>query len=350
MNYIDLDTPALCVDLDVLDRNIAQLQQACDALGINLRVHTKTHKTPAVARRQVDAGAVGIVCQKLGEAEAMAAAGIEDILVPYNLVGRRKLERLASLIGAHPQTKLTLAADSAATVEGISATMASSGMEVRLLVEMDTGSHRCGTQSPQQTLELAQLIDRSPGTQFGGVMTYPSRESIGPLLDQVRDLLGTAGLPPETISGGGTGSEKVSHALGCTETRIGSYAWEGMTRVGKRGDLNPERCPLRMVTTVVSASVPGQCIVDAGQKAFTSYPPTPYGYCLEHPEIHIKGMSVEHGHVDTSSSSHTFRVGEILSWIPLHGGMTTNLHDRMFVLQQGEVIDEWPIAGRGRTQ
>ncbi|MDA0337983.1 MAG: alanine racemase [bacterium] len=350
MTYAELDTPALCVDIKVLDHNIAQLQAACDTLGIRLRVHTKTHKTPAIARRQVAAGAIGIVCQKLGEAEAMAAAGLKDILVPYNIVGRRKLERLAALIGSHPSTKITLAVDSRVTVEGISAAMQTTGGMVRLLVEMDTGGHRCGTQTPRQTLELAQLIDRLPGLHFGGVMTYPSRPTLGPLLAEVRNLFGDAGLVLETISGGGTGSESVSAALGCTETRIGSYAWEGMTRVNKREDLDPSRCPLRMVTTVVSTAVPGQCIIDAGQKAFTSYPPTPYGYCLEHPDIHIKGMSVEHGHVDTTGSGHTFRVGEVLSWIPLHGGMTTNLHDRLYVLRDGEVVDEWPVAGRGRSQ
>lgn len=349
MNYTELDTPALCVDIDILDGNISRLQSACDELQIDLRVHTKTHKTPAIARRQIEAGAVGIVCQKLGEGEAMAAAGIRDILVPYNIVGRRKLERMVALAQSQ-DTKLTLAADSAVTIEGISAAMSGAGCQVRLLVEMDTGSHRCGTQSPQQTLELAQLIDRLPGTSFGGVMTYPSRESIGPILDEVRELLSGAGLPPETVSGGGTGSERISKALGCTETRIGSYAWEGMTRVGKREDLDPGRCPLRLVTTVVSTSVPGQCIIDAGQKAFTSYPPTPYGYCLERPEIHIKGMSVEHGHVDIASSDRTFSVGQILSWIPLHGGMTTNLHDRLHVLRGGEVVDEWPVAGRGRCR
>ena len=153
-----------------------------------------------------------------------------------------------------------------------------------------------------------------------------------------------------SCSGGGTGSETVCKSLGCTETRIGSYAWEGMTRVGRREDLDPGRCPLRLVTTVVSTSVSGQCIIDAGQKAFTSYPPTPYGYCLEHPEIYIKGMSVEHGHVDTSAVDHTFSVGDVLSWIPLHGGMTTNLHDRLFVLKNGQVIDEWAVAGRGHSQ
>lgn len=350
MNYNRLDTPALCVDIDVLDHNITQLQSACDKLPIRLRVHTKSHKTPAMAGRQIDAGAIGIVCQKLGEAEAMAQGGIEDILVPYNLVGQNKVDRLVALLRTYPQLKLTLAADSTDTADGISAAIAAAGLQLDLLVEMDTGSHRCGTQSPQQTVELAQHIDGLPGVRFAGVMTYPSREAIRPFLDDVRDRAQQAGLSLEIISGGGTGSEAVSHALGCTETRIGSYIWEGMTRVGKRDDLDPARCPLRLVTTVVSTAVPGQCIVDAGQKAFTSYPPTPYGFCIEHPDIHLKGMSVEHGHVDTSASSHTFRVGDILSWIPLHGGMTTNLHDRLYVVQQGEVVDEWAVAGRGRAQ
>jgi D-serine deaminase-like pyridoxal phosphate-dependent protein len=345
----ELDTPALCVDLDVLNNNIAVLQKTCDELGIALRVHTKSHKTPAIAHRQIEAGATGIVCQKLGEAEAMAAAGIEDILLPYNLVGNAKLARLVDLLQSE-QSKLTLAADSSATVTGISEAVAAAGNQVRVLVEMDTGSHRCGTQSPQQTVELARLIDQLPGTQFAGVMTYPSRDSIGPILQEVRDLLQAAGLRAETISGGGTGSEAVSKALGCTETRIGSYVWEGMSRVNKREDLNPQRCPLRLVTTVVSTAVPGQCVIDAGQKAFASYPPVPYGYCLEHPDIYIKGMSVEHGHVDTTNSKHTFSVGQSLTWIPLHGGMTTNLHDRLFVLQNGEVVDLWPVSGRGRGQ
>lgn len=349
MKWTELDTPALCVDLDVLDANIANLQAACDTLGIALRVHTKTHKTPAIAQRQIAAGAIGIVSQKLGEAEAMAAAGIQDILLPYNIVGAKKLDRLVKLVGSE-QTQLTVAADSSATVEGISAVASAAGLSVRVLVEMDTGGHRCGTQSPTATVELAQVIDRLPGTQFCGVMTYPSSERVRPILEEVRHLATTAGIELQIVSGGGTGSEEISTSLGCTETRIGSYAWEGMTRVSKREDLTPQRCPLRMVTTVVSTNVPGQIVVDAGQKAFTSYPPTPYGYCLEHPEIFIKGMSVEHGHVDISASEHRFSVGEILSWIPLHGGMTTNLHNRLFVLKDGAVIDEWTVDGRGRTQ
>jgi len=349
MHFTELDTPALCIDLDVLEKNIDDLQSACNRLEIPLRVHTKTHKTPAIARKQIAAGAIGIVSQKLGEAEAMAAGGIEDILIPYNIVGKAKLARLTSLV-LSGQSTITVAADSSATVTGLSQAAAAAGCTIRVIVEMDTGGGRVGTQSPTDTLALAQEIDRLPGLDFTGVMTYPSSERARPFLDEVRDLTSKAGLPMHMLSGGGTGSEKISKSLGCSETRIGSYAYEGMTRVGKREDLDPSRCPLRMVVTVVSTTKPGQAVVDAGMKAFTSYPPMPHGYCLEHPEIFFKGMSVEHGHLDIAASEHKFTVGETLSFIPLHGGMTTNLHDRLFAIRNDEVVEEWKVAGRGRVQ
>ena len=349
MHFTELDTPALTVDLDVLEKNIRDVQQACDQLDIGLRVHTKSHKTPAIAHRQKEAGAIGIVCQKLGEAEAMFAAGLDDILIPYNIVGKPKLERLTRLVKEKGAT-ITVAADSATTVEGLSGQAATTGCTFRVIVEMDTGGHRCGVQSPPETLELAQHIDQLPGLDFMGVMTYAGGERVPPFLDEVRDLMSKAGLPLHIISNGGTGSQEFCKSIGCTETRIGSYIYEGMTRVSQREDLNPDRCPLRLVVTVVSTAVPGQIIVDAGQKAFTSYPRTPYGYCLEHPEIFIKGMSVEHGHVDITPSSHTFKVGEILSFIPQHGGMTTNLHDRLYAMRHGEVAEVWEVAGRGKAQ
>ncbi len=349
MHFTELDTPALCIDLDVLEKNIDDLQSACNRLEIPLRVHTKTHKTPAIARKQIAAGAIGIVSQKLGEAEAMAAGGIEDILIPYNIVGKAKLARLTSLV-LSGQSTITVAADSSATVTGLSQAAAAAGCTISVIVEMDTGGGRVGTQSPTDTLALAQEIDRLPGLDFTGVMTYPSSERARPFLDEVRDLTSKAGLPMHMLSGGGTGSEKISKSLGCSETRIGSYAYEGMTRVGKREDLDPSRCPLRMVVTVVSTTKPGQAVVDAGMKAFTSYPPMPHGYCLEHPEIFFKGMSVEHGHLDIAASEHKFTVGETLSFIPLHGGMTTNLHDRLFAIRNDEVVEEWKVAGRGRAQ
>ena len=349
MHYTELDTPALAVHLDVLENNINNLQNACNDLDIGLRVHTKTHKTPAIARMQIAAGAIGIVSQKVGEAEAMVDGGIENVLIPYNIVGKAKLERLSRLVRSDKAT-ITVAADSATTVEGLSQQAARDGYTQQVIVEVDAGGHRCGVQSPQATLELAQLIDQLPGLQFMGIMTYASNDGVGPFFDEVRDLTAKAGLELAIVSAGGTGSEQFCKSINCTETRIGSYAYEGMTRVGKRDDLHPDRCPLRVVVTVVSNAVPGQLIVDAGQKAFTSYPPVPYGYCPEHPEIFLKSMSVEHGHVDITQSSHDFKVGEVLSFIPQHGGMTTNLYNRMYALRDGEVVDEWEVAGRGRAQ
>ena len=349
MHFTELDTPALVLDLDVLEKNIRDLQADCDHIGIPLRTHTKTHRTPQIARMQIAAGAIGIACQKLGDAEVMVAAGIPDILIPYNIVGKLKLERLTRLIKGS-STTLTLAADSAATVEGLSAQAVRDDCHIRVIVEMDCGGHRCGTQCPQEALELAQRIDRLPGLDFMGVMTYASGERVLPYLDEVRELAKKAGLPLHMISNGGTGSQAFCKSIGCTETRIGSYVFEGMTRVGKREHLRPDRCPVRVVVTVVSTAVPGQIIVDGGMKAFTSYPPTPYGYCLEHPEIWLKGMSIEHGQVDITQSTHKFEIGEILSFIPLHGEMTTNLYEYTHPMRQGEIVDKWRVLGRGQSQ
>ena len=348
MHFSELDTPALALDLDVLENNISSLQTACDRLAIDLRVHTKTHKTPAIAKMQIEAGARGIVCQKLGEAEAMVAAGLDDILIPYNIVGRPKLERLTRLIRDNDQVRIILAADSAPTVDGLSAEARAQGYTLPLLVEMDTGGGRCGVQSPQETIELAQRIDRLPGLSFAGIMSYAGGDPVRLFFDEVRNLAERAGLPLGIISNGGTGSQDFCKSIGCTETRIGSYAYEGMTRVNQRDHLKPDRCPLRMVVTVVSTAVPGQVIVDGGMKAFTSYPPIPHAYCLEAPEIFFKSMSVEHGHIDITASSRTFNVGDTLSFIPLHGGMTTNLHNNLYPIRNGEVEGVWEIAGRGR--
>jgi D-serine deaminase-like pyridoxal phosphate-dependent protein len=347
MHLSALDTPALWIDLDILEKNISTLQQRCDRLGIDLRVHTKTHKTPQIAHMQTRAGASGICCQKLGEAEVMVEAGLEDVFILYNIVGPAKLKRLTGLI-REDKAIITVAADSVPVVEGLSRQAARDGCTIRTIVEMDTGLGRCGTQSPRATLELARLIDGLPGLEFGGVMLYPSKEEARPFLDEVRDLTSRAGLPLAVVSGGGTGDEEVSKSLGCSETRIGSYAYEGMTRIRERGDLHPDRCSLRLAVTVVSANRTGAIIVDAGQKALNNFPPLPYGYCLEHPEIRIDRMYVEHAEVNVSRSSHTFAVGEVLSFIPLHGGMTTNLHDRLHAVRRGEVMDTWEIAGRGR--
>jgi D-serine deaminase-like pyridoxal phosphate-dependent protein len=347
MRVEDLDTPALTIDLDVLEKNIRELADACRQLNIPLRVHTKTHKIPQIAHMQIKAGAIGIACQKLGEAEAMVAAGIEDILIPYNIVGARKVERLIRLCR---QACITVALDSEITARGIS-DLAGEACEVKTLVELDTGGKRCGVQSPEAALELASTIVKLPGLKFMGIMTYPSRPEAKPFLDRTRELLAQAGIPIHTVSGGGTGSEAVSAQIGCTETRIGSSVFEGLHRINRDSNPpNPQTCVERMVVTVVSTPTPDRIITDGGQKTFTSYPPIPYGYIMECPGAEIYGMSVEHGHIDISKCQRNFRIGDRLSVVPQHQGMTTNLHDRVFAVRNGIVEGVWRVAGRGKVR
>ena len=350
MHIYDLDTPAIVIDLDVLERNIQGMAAHCAQVGIPLRVHTKTHKIPEIARMQLAAGAIGIVSQKATAAEVMARAGIADaldILIPYNIVGLPKVRRLLELTR---WATVTVAVDSEETALGISQQAQREGYTVRTIVELDTGAKRCGVQSPSAALALAERVAGLPGLSLQGIMTYPSSLGVKPFLQETVELFHRAGLPCTMISGGGTGAEAISQEIGCTETRSGSYAYEGMTRISGSKDLSPERCPVRVVVTVVSTPTPDRIIIDGGQETFTSYPPKPYGLIIEQPQARINGMSVEHGHVDVSQCAHRFQVGEKLSVIPLHAEMTSNLHDEVVVARQGQVEGVWSLRGRGRVR
>lgn len=345
----DLDTPALIIDMDVLEKNIREMQQICNKEDIALQVHSKTHKIPEIARRQMRAGAIGICCQKLGEAEAMVEGGVhENILVPYNIVGEAKLIRLARLC---KRARMTVAVDSEITAQGISRQLQKDGASVRVLIELDTGGKRTGVQSPQAAVDLAKKVDALPNLELRGVMTYPSRPTVKPFIEETVDLFKKAGLTIDEISGGGTGSEANSKALGCTVTRSGSYVFEGLRRINSTTNPpNPVTCATRMIVTVVSTPTPERVIIDGGQKTFARRPPNPYGHIVEHPDAQIYGMSVEHGHVDVSKSNHKFRVGERFSVIPLHQGITINHHEEVYAVRNGIIEAVWQVAGRGRVQ
>ena len=346
MNTAQLETPVATIDVDKLHKNIDGFQSYLDHHQISNRPHIKTHKIPDIARMQMDAGAVGITCQTLGEAEVMARAGIEDIFLPYNLLGEQKLARLMSLSRL---VRVSVTADSNVVVDGLSMAAKKEGIVLPVLVEFDTGGKRCGVQSPQAVLALAQTIVDLPCLDFQGVMTYPSQLGAKPFIDETLELLQRDGISVSMVSGGGTGNEAYSKQIGCTETRSGSYIYEGMQRVGPE-TVNPETCALRMIVTVVSTPVANRIIIDGGMKTFTSYPPIPYGYIIEQPEVEIYGMSVEHGHIDVSGSSHRFQVGDQLSVIPVHQGMTSNLHDELIAVREGQVEASWPIEGRGKVK
>jgi len=337
LHIYELDTPAVVIDLAVLEKNIEDMAAHCRDLGITLRGHTKSHKNPEIAKMQVAAGSKGIVCQKLGDAENMARAGLDDILMTYNIVGRQKTRRLTELAKLR---RMTVTVDSIDVASGISEQAVLDGVTIGVLVEIDTGGNRTGVQSPAAAEELGKQVQDLPGLELRGLMTYPSRVASKPIVEDVVDRFKKAGLSLEIFSGGGTGEEWESKELGRTEHRSGSYVYEGLSRIhGSEGNegLSPGRCPLRVVTTVVSVPTEDRLIIDGGMKTFRLFPSMPYGLIIEDANIKFSGMSVEHGHIDTSGSDRKFKVGDKLTVIPTYQEGVTNLHDEIVWARNDQV-------------
>jgi len=345
-NRGDLDTPAVTVDLDRLAANIAKLQKYLDAYGIANRPHIKTHKVPAIARQQLAAGAVGITCQKIGEAEVMADAGLLDIFLPYNIVGAVKLDRLIALAR---RTTLSVTADSAFTVRGLSDAATRAGITISVLVEFETGIGRCGVQTPSEALELAELIALLPGVTFGGLMAYPHNAQTDVFVDEARALLARKGLPVPRISLGGTASMWNAHLRhGVTEYRAGMYIYGDRYTIGN-GAMTQGDCALGVLTTVVSRPTPDRGILDAGSKTLSSdlLGQDGYGLIIEYPEARITTLSEEHGHADFSSCARRPVIGERVTVIPNHCCPVSNLANRVYGLRGERVEEVWPVAARG---
>jgi D-serine deaminase-like pyridoxal phosphate-dependent protein len=346
MDISQLDTPVAVVDLDKLEANIARLQKYLDEYGIANRPHIKTHKIPEIAHMQINAGAVGITCQKIGEAEVMAQAGIRDIFLPYNIIGAAKLERLMRLAR---RVKLSVTADSEFTVAGLSAAAQQAGLELPVLVEFDTGAKRCGVQSPQQAADLAQTIARSPGLRFGGLMTYPTNDQTDPFVRETKALLKRHDLTVNLVSGGSTpGMWRAHNHPEVTEHRAGMYIY-GDRFTLKSGAMTLEDCSLKVITTVVSRPTAERGILDGGSKTFSSdlLGLEGHGLILEYPEAHYYGQSEEHGHVDFSRCSHKPDIGERVTVIPNHCCVVSNLFNQIVGVRQNRVEVIWPVAARG---
>src|SRR5262245_33297163 len=266
MDLTELDTPVATVDLDAVERNIARMQGYCDAHGIAFRPHIKTHKLPAIAHMQVRAGAVGITCQKLGEAQVMEAAGLRDILLSFPLVGAAKAERLAALArDAH----MSVAADSAVVARGLSRALAAADVEVGFLVELDGVFHRTGVPTAEEAAELAELVDSLPGLRFDGLMTYPTTPETGPAARAAIDAIQARGLAVRRVSAGGTPSFFTNHEVPeITEVRAGTYVYGDRTCIAN-GSVPLEDCALRVRATIVSRPTPERGILDCGSKTLT---------------------------------------------------------------------------------
>ncbi len=349
MHKDQLETPAAVVDLDQLDTNIHRLQEYLDRHQIANRPHIKTHKIPEIAHMQVGAGAVGITCQKLGEAEIMAAAGIEDIFLPYNIMGASKLERLMALAN---KVRLSVTADSEFTVRGLSEAAARAQVELPVLVECDIGMGRCGVQSPQAAADLARLIAHLPGLRFGGLMTYPNIDALDPYVAETKALLKSAGITVERVSGGGTPQMWEAHLHPeLTEHRAGMYVYGDRYTI-RSGAMTLDDAAFSVIATVVSRPTADRGILDSGSKTLSSdlLGLTGYGYIVEYPDAQLVSVSEEHGTVDFSQCASKPEIGERVTIIPNHCCVVNNLFNEIVGLRNDEVELRWKVACRGALQ
>ncbi len=364
MNYHELSTPVLTIDLDVVERNLDRMARLCRDQGIGLRPHTKTHKTPEVAKMQVERGAVGLTVAKVGEAEAMASTGLDDILVAFPIFGAEKLRRLAAL---GKTRRLLLSLDNEATARELSCAAAAQEATIGVLVEFDAGFHRCGVAPGPACVELARKIEKLPGLVFRGLMTYfghvwgtadERRNEAKRTAEQVAKALAAfehERLRVEIVSGGSTPSSEFAHLVpGLTDIRPGTYVYNDMNTY-YQGACRLEDCAGRVVTTVVSTAVPGKVIIDSGSKTFSSDllgsgPKSGYGYVVEAPDAPIVKLNEEHGHLDITKSAHQFHVGEVLTVIPNHVCTCVNMHDEVVVVRKGEVQGSWRVTARGKVR
>lgn len=346
MHINELETPVAIVDLDKMEHNIARLQAYLNEHGIKNRPHIKTHKIPAIARLQVESGAVGITCQKLGEAEVMADAGIKDIFLPYNLMGESKLKRLVDLCR---RVKMSVTADSEYTVRGLSEVMAQAGLTLDVLIEFDTGGKRCGVQTPAEAATLARVIEDSPGLHFGGLMCYPWSETTDAFVKATRELLEPDGIPVKRVSAGGSPRVWQAHTLHeTTEYRAGMIIYGDRGSLGN-GSLTLDEIAMRVICTVVSRPTPDRGILDGGSKAFSSdlFGMDSYGLILEYPEAKFYGYSEEHGHVDFSACGRKPEIGERVTVIQNHCCVVSNLFNQMVGVRGDQVEVVWPVVARG---
>jgi D-serine deaminase-like pyridoxal phosphate-dependent protein len=349
MNLKEVETPAVVIDLDRVEANISRLQRYLDEHGISGRPHIKTHKIPEIARMQIDAGAVGISCQKTSEAEVMADAGFGDIFIPYNVIGREKLERLTRLAR---RVRMSVAADSAFTASGYLAASQQAEVELPVVIEFDTGAGRCGVQSPSEAAELARLVERSPGLCFDGLMTHPCNDRSDDFVRETKALLRQEHIGVKRVSYGGTPGMWQAHSFSeITEFRAGTYVYGDRATV-RSGAMSVQECALCVVTTVVSRPTADRCIVDAGSKALTSdlLGMQGYGHVLEYPEARVYALSEEHGFLDVSACAHGPEIGERVSILPNHCCVVSNLYDQVYGTRNGQVEVTWPVAARGKSQ
>jgi D-serine deaminase-like pyridoxal phosphate-dependent protein len=347
-----LDTPAVTVHLDVMDSNIRRVHAHLARHGIANRPHIKTHKIPAIGKLQMAAGAVGITCQKLGEVEVFADAGVAaDVLLTFNVLGREKTDRLMAL--SKRLERLAVVLDNEVVARGLSDAAVAHGGEVPFLVECDTGFGRNGVQSPEAAFDLARTAMKLPRLRFEGLMTFPNRDpGTREFFTRALELFKRAGIPVPVVSGGGTpGIFRAQDVPMLTEHRAGTYIYNDVMVVAS-GTATWDECAMRVRATVVSRPTDTRAVIDAGTKVLTSdqYTVKGYGHLMEYPEATITGLSEEHGIVDLSGCAERPKIGDVVSVVPNHCCVVSNMVDEVYGVRDGTIEVTWPVAARGTVR
>ncbi|MGH7326564.1 MAG: DSD1 family PLP-dependent enzyme [Candidatus Rokuibacteriota bacterium] len=365
MTRDEIPTPALVLDLDRFERNLARMAEHVRRHSKQLRPHAKTHRCPEIARRQIAAGALGVACAKLGEAEVMAAAGIRGLLVTTEIVAPTAVARLMRLAAQAPDVMVVV--DHAENVSALARAAGDAGCVLNVLVDVDVGGRRTGVQPGEPALTLAREIARHRSLRLRGLQGYAgqcahvvgwkarrdaSQAAMAPLME-TRRRLEAAGLPVEIVAGGSTGTWDVDVELtGLTELQAGSYCVMDLDyrRIGGRaGDaLTDFEMALTVVATVVSVPTADRAMVDAGLKAFSTDKPFP-PESVERPGIAYGFAGDEHGRLTITDPTRPPRLGERIEFFPPHCDPTINLYDRLYAVRGSHVEDVWPIAARGRS-
>lgn len=346
---VDCDTPAIMIDESRALRNIARFQSYCDRNELRLRPHIKTHKTVHFAQAQLAAGAVGITCQKIGEAEAMAAGGIDDILIAYNILGDSKLQRLRSLASRVPA--LAVSADSPVVIEGLSDAFQEAERPLTVLVECDTGGKRCGVGSPTEAVALAHAIRLAPGLTFGGLMTYPAVSGQGRVEMFMRAARDAAEFDCPVVSSGGSPDMWSAASTGIvTEYRVGTYIFNDRSLM-VHGVCDARDCAAHIVATVVSVPSDDRAVIDAGSKVLTSdlLGLDGYGCIVGRPGIRIAKLSEEHG-VLQFGQGEMLHIGDQLEILPNHVCVTMNMLDTILLRRQSGELSELVVDARGMVR
>ncbi|MEO6013704.1 MAG: alanine racemase [Devosia sp.] len=346
-----IDTPAVIIDLDVVERNITRAQTMMTKAGTALRPHIKTHKLTSIAQAQIAAGARGITVQKLGEAEIMADAGITDILVSYNVVGQQKIDRLATLAA---RAQVSIVADSTMVLMGLAEMASRLRTALPVLVECDTGMQRCGVVTPEDAAALALTISHMPGLKFSGLMTYPlpgQRRQVAQWLEAADRCCRAAGLLPSIVSSGGTPDLHTSELDGViNEYRIGTYVYNDRSLIA-RGACQLEDCALTVWASVVSSNAPDRAIIDAGSKILTSdlLGLSGHGLVMGCQGVSVTSLSEEHGHLVLGPLAARLNVGEHLRIVPNHACVVSNMVDRVHFVRGEFLVRSEIVSARGRV-